>query len=598
MKQLFWSLSALVALAACSEELTETNLPVDDPDTYYTTPLTVDLHTTESRAFDEQMKWVWSDEDQVLVFQASGTRPVTALTHQGEGVYGGTITHATTDPADFYFGVGGSISHNDDYTASYLTPSHGTTWTPLLGGVVANTTVDAISAVELEPLTAALELRFWSHDKTERKGAITVTLKSENAICGKWDLATGEPVLTSNKLNITLKKAADTFFFNLPAGSYAAGQLTLDVTVGEQLYADIDLGSGSGSTTISGTFKQQDMTFTLPALELIKGKRTVLNVALDTTHAIITSAISFSTELKKYIGTASKIKFVAGSSQSSDVSLTTSVRGLGAYVILSEDGTTCEIHTSADDFYFEADNNDKESLSLTFLFSGIPLTHVDFGDHFNTENVEDISGIIDSSTVSVRFGDGFDTSKVTEMNYLFDGCEKLEEVVFGNKFTTANVTEMAYMFRDCKALPSLDLSSFDTGKVTNMSCMFTNCKALKTITIGEKFSTANVETMNSMFESCEVLESVDEMLRRFDTKKVTTMKSLFEYCYALQGADLTSFTFSDNVTVKSIFVLAGQNATNQPIPIKVNQAGYDYLSNTSEKTYIGYNNQSKLVLVQ
>ncbi len=595
MKKLIYALSAFVLLTACSKEPFGSNQPLSET---YVAPLTVDLNASVvARAFDQDMKWVWNDSDVVWLFQNAGECMVSQLLHIGEGYFGGDVIFSTTDPADFYFGMGSLISHSDDNATHYLTPQHGVEWTPLLRGKATNTTVEAIKSVALQPMTAALEIRTWSHDKTQRKGAISATLKAEEPISGRWNIVTGEVLLEKNEASISLTEDSDSFFFNLPAGVYEAGKVKLHLTIGEAIYMDIPIGGGSGSGSITVVDpKQQKMEFSLPAFELEAGKRTVINVAMDKSRAVIKSPSMLSSFIGAHLGTATHLKFVVNSDQTSDVEFTGIISGLGAYLLLSDDGKTCEIHTSANEFYIEDDNNDNATRMCWFSKNDMPnLISLDFGDHFNTEHLEDFW--IDLNKLEyLNFGDSFSTAKLSDVEYLFDGMAALKEVRFGAKFTCDKASSMAHMFRGCTSLTTLDISSFDTRGVTNMTSMFENCSALETLIVGENFSTGAVTSTASMFNYCKAIKSIDPVLRKFDTSNVTDMQKMFADCYALEGADISGFSFAKSPSVKMLFCLAGQNAENQPIPIKVSQAGYDYLSTTTDNTYIGYNGQSGLVL--
>lgn len=596
MKRLIYVLSVFTLLTACSKEPFGSDQPL--PETFVT-PLTIDLNASAmARAFDQDMQWVWSNSDVVWLFQNAGACVVSPLLHQGEGVFSGDVIYSTSDPADFYFGMGSSISHSDDNAAHYLTPQHGVNWTPLLRGEVKNTTVSAIESVAMQPLTAALEICTWSYDKAQRAGAISAKLKADKAISGRWNIVTGQVLLEEHEAGISLTEASDRFFFNLPAGVYKAGEVTLHLTIGEAIYMDIPIGGGSGSGSITVVDpKQQKMEFSLPAFELVTGKRTVMHVAMDKSRAVIKNPSMLSSFIGTHLGTATRLKFVANSDQISEVELTGIISGLGAYLLLSDDGTTCEIHTSANEFYIEDDNDDTSTRLLWFTKDDMPnLVSLDFGDHFNTEHLEDFS--IDLNKLEyLNFGDSFSTAKLSDVKYLFDGMAALKEVHFGAKFTCDKATSMAYMFRGCTALKQIDISSFDTRVVTDMTSMFAKCSALETLIVGENFSTKAVTNTSSMFENCFAIKSIDEVLRKFDTREVTNMQKMFAYCYALEGADISAFSFVKAPSVATLFCLTGQNAENKPIPITVSQAGYDYLSNATERTYIGYNGQSELKIV-
>ena len=176
----------------------------------------------------------------------------------------------------------------------------------------------------------------------------------------------------------------------------------------------------------------------------------------------------------------------------------------------------------------------------------------------------------------------FKTSNVTTMKSMFsmasvnDTNPNLEEIVFSNSFDTSNVTDMSMMFYRNKALKSLDLSHFDTSKVTDMSYMFCNCSTLSKIIIMDGFDTSNVTNMYSMFAECPKLTELDlsgfntenvttmenmfdgckaltSLKIPFDTEKVESMQRMFNNCWKIEELDISSFTVSEGVNVKTIF---------------------------------------------
>ncbi len=131
---------------------------------------------------------------------------------------------------------------------------------------------------------------------------------------------------------------------------------------------------------------------------------------------------------------------------------------------------------------------------------------------------EDCTGMF-SGCVNLKlidFGGNFDTSKVTDMSYMFDGCEKLEELDVSG-FNTSQVTIMENMFSYCSALTRLDVSGFDTSKVTNMTAMFEDCEKLEELDVSG-FDTSQVDIMEDMFYNCSSLKKLD--WKAFDMSQV------------------------------------------------------------------------------
>jgi surface protein len=140
------------------------------------------------------------------------------------------------------------------------------------------------------------------------------------------------------------------------------------------------------------------------------------------------------------------------------------------------------------------------------------------------------------------------------MEYMFDGCSKLETLNLGGTFNTAKITSMIYVFADCSSLKTLDLSSFNTEKV---------------------------QYMNNMFSGCSSLTSID--LSSFNTSIVRNMKSMFSGCAKLNTLDLTSFKFWNKANLPTTTnMLNGLNSEGEIYDLYVTQAGYDFLTGKAD----------------
>ena len=133
-----------------------------------------------------------------------------------------------------------------------------------------------------------------------------------------------------------------------------------------------------------------------------------------------------------------------------------------------------------------------------------------------------------------------DTKWVTNMNKMFQGCNKLTSLNV-SKFDTRLVQNgMERMFQDCSSLTSLDVSSFDTGNVTNMSYMFSGCSKLENLNVSN-FNTLNVTTMERMFAGCSSLTSLD--ISSFRTYSVANINRMFDRCTKLNKLYLSKYFF-------------------------------------------------------
>lgn len=132
---------------------------------------------------------------------------------------------------------------------------------------------------------------------------------------------------------------------------------------------------------------------------------------------------------------------------------------------------------------------------------------------------------------------------------------RITSIDFNGCINTSNVTTLEYMFQNCRKLTSLDLTGFNTANVTSLHSMFASCEALQNITFGNSFSTNRVEKMDYMFQSCKNLTSLD----------------------------LTGFSFNNNLTTDRMFHYAGGDPpTENRIPIKVTETGYNFLNNKTD----------------
>ncbi|MBR0155162.1 MAG: BspA family leucine-rich repeat surface protein, partial [Treponema sp.] len=76
---------------------------------------------------------------------------------------------------------------------------------------------------------------------------------------------------------------------------------------------------------------------------------------------------------------------------------------------------------------------------------------------------------------------GFDLSGATNMSYVFNNCTALKTIKFG-KINTANVTTMRELFMQCTNLTSVNLpNNFVRSKCTDLNCMFEGCEKLTSV---------------------------------------------------------------------------------------------------------------------
>lgn len=91
-------------------------------------------------------------------------------------------------------------------------------------------------------------------------------------------------------------------------------------------------------------------------------------------------------------------------------------------------------------------------------------------------------------------------TNVTTMEGMFEGCNKLNNVILT---ATSNVTNMSYMFQDCWMLTSLPL--FTTSKALGLARMFDGCINLTNV---ENLKPNAAETFYNTFRKCTKLTSI------------------------------------------------------------------------------------------
>ena len=196
--------------------------------------------------------------------------------------------------------------------------------------------------------------------------------------------------------------------------------------------------------------------------------------------------------------------------------------------------------------YIDVSNFDTSNVTnMAFMFNNCnSLNEIKGLDKFKTNKVKSMEGMF-QSCFKLEYIDvsSFDTSNVKKMDFMFVDCYKLKGIKGIKKINTINVRSMSAMFENCLILKYLNLENFDTSNVANMSYMFNKCKKLKEIKGMDKFKTTNLKTTYAMFQYCTEIEKIN--LSSFDTSKVTNMSFMFNKCYKLKEI-LGLHTFKTN----------------------------------------------------
>ena len=519
MKKYFILLAAALAIS-CQKDNTDNNLNLG----YYTNSLTINVGENSTRAFDSNLKWEWEQTDEIIGFQNAGDKTLNTLKYNGNNsFFCQEFVFSTEEIADFHFFYPSIALQNDK---TLVAPQNGT-WTPILVATTPQTTLEDINEVEMQHLSAALEVRVWEDDKTTPKVIKQATLSSEKDFIGKWsvnDDLTYTQIFNGKEIAIdNLPSGTTSIVFNMPSlpssdEAFNEGDLTLTIT------------------TASGATK----CFDVPALTYSAGKRTILNVTI--TSVALPESETLCTEITNIVtdNNSNTIKFITNSDITNTVRSTTEEEQSYSFVV---NGTTLEIHTNADEFMAPSDCSN--------MFRGLStITSINFNNAFNTSNVTNMSYMFSGCEALTALDvSNFDTSNVTKMSSMFNKCRALKTLDLSN-FDTSNVTSMGSMFQYCGVLTSVDISSFNTANVTNMSSMFFCCYALKSLDVSH-FNTSNVTNMSCLFGYCQALTSLD--VKNFDTSKVTNMQQMFDECNVLSKLDVSNFDTSNVTKMGNMF---------------------------------------------
>ena len=195
-------------------------------------------------------------------------------------------------------------------------------------------------------------------------------------------------------------------------------------------------------------------------------------------------------------------------------------------------------------YMFEIVFNDNITNCKSLFSKCINIISLDLSN-FNNANVTDMEDMFSecNKLKEVKGINKLITNKVTNMSAMFQKCNELEYLDLSiNKFITNKVAAMNAMFQECTELEYLDLSNFNTDNVTNMEGMFNKCNKLKEIKGIYKLITNKVTTMKAMLQECNELEYLD--LSNFNTANVTNMEFMFYNCNKLKILNLLNFTIN------------------------------------------------------
>ena len=255
MKKIFAYILAVAAFVSCATDIKD----VVAPSTTLTAPM--EISVAQSRVFDADLNWSWESSDEILAYQKAGGCDLNFLALNETGnFYTPAFVYATDEPAEFHF-----LYPMSAISDRGLTVEQTGKWSPVLYGVVENTTISQLGAVQMNYLSSAFEIRVWENGRAARKNITKAVITSESDFIPAWDLDTYTQSLEGKELSLDMN--GDTAIFNLGEGDFV---FTLTLT------------DAQGKI----------WTKELPAKNFAAGKRTILNVewaAEEVVEATVTS---------------------------------------------------------------------------------------------------------------------------------------------------------------------------------------------------------------------------------------------------------------------------------------------------------------------
>ena len=183
-------------------------------------------------------------------------------------------------------------------------------------------------------------------------------------------------------------------------------------------------------------------------------------------------------------------------------------------------------------------------------------------DCFDTSNVTNMSYMFYRypyshksvyKTIETLDVTSLDTSNVTNMSFMFSNCEATQ-IKGLEKLNTQNVKNMSNMLEKNK-MKVLNISNFNTSKVEDMDCLFLYGYNDEII-LGD-LDTSNVASMQSMFNGNSVTKI--DGLENLESNKLKSVKLMFSNTKKLKEIDLSSFDFTSmsNDSFKDMFKNTG-----------------------------------------
>ena len=184
MRKILCFVASLATLVACSEKHAEnTNNQTNNTQTRYTARMEVAAQQ-ETRAYDSDLNWYWTEDDAIAGYQCAGLRLRNQLRYveTAAGFVCEAFEYMSTAPEKFHFIYPAEAEVSEGVLVA---PQHGT-WQPLSVATVEDAVIASIPMVKFSVLSAALELRIFEADKATPRSMTAAKLSAETDFVGKW----------------------------------------------------------------------------------------------------------------------------------------------------------------------------------------------------------------------------------------------------------------------------------------------------------------------------------------------------------------------------------------------------------------------------
>ena len=140
----------------------------------------------------------------------------------------------------------------------------------------------------------------------------------------------------------------------------------------------------------------------------------------------------------------------------------------------------------------------------------------------NVENIPDLKKIFCND------------NKIEDISMLFNGCKNLIKVDKLYEWQAPNLKKMEYLFNRCEKIEDIYLGTFNTEHVKSICGLFNGCTNLKRVRAKKNWKTSDLEDISIMFQGCSNLDNAEFFGYLDKTLKVKDMSGLFSKCSKLK----------------------------------------------------------------